>query len=224
MRKVSILIIGLMILHQIPAQKLECIPESKQIFTDILVDNIILSCNDFMSINQPDESKHMIIHIDIKISNDTSILRMEDSYTFYGLLLKRPDAIIKIGDNLALIHSKNYKFANDSIWLKHVYNICKGTAYETSFEIVSWKRNIYKNVKYENPALKSKGFIVPDSYHRYGLNNYLFVKNKLISKSINNEIIYKYNFFPKNIDRPWMWEDKYYKKGLDGFVEIDSIK
>jgi len=213
-----------MILHHISAQKLEWIPESKQIFTDKLVENIILSCSDFMFINKPVEFKHMIIYIDIKISNDTNIIRMEDSYTSYGLLHKRPDAIIKIGDNLALIYSKKYKFVNDSIWLKHVYNLCKETTYETSFEIISWKRNIYKGVNYENPALKSKGFIVPDSYHRYGLNNYLFVKNKLISKSISNEIIYKYNFFPKNIDRPWMWEDKYYKKGLDGYVEIDSIK
>ncbi len=94
------LIIGLMILHQIIAQRFECILESKQIFTDKLVENIILSSSDFMFINKPDEFKHMIIYIDIKISNDTNILRMEDSYSSYGLLLKRPDAIISLTERL----------------------------------------------------------------------------------------------------------------------------
>jgi len=224
MRKVLILIIGGLFLHQIPAQKLECIPESKQIFTNILAEDIILSCNDFRSTNHPDESKHMIIYIDIKISNDTSIFRMEDSYTFYGLLMKRPDAIVKIGENLALIYSKNYKLSNDSIWLEHVYNRCKETTYETNFEIISWKRNIYKGINYKNPEIKSNSFDVPEFYTRYGPNKYLFVKNKLISKSISDELIHKYNWFPKGINTPWMWEDKYYRRGLDRFVEIDSIK
>lgn len=224
MKKIFVLMLGLMILHQTIAQKIECIPESKQIFTDKLVKNIILSCNDFMYINKSDEIKHMIISVDIKTSNDTDILKMDDSYTSHRLLLRRPDAIARIGENIALIYTKNYKLANDSIWLKHVYNMCKETTYETSFEIISWKRNIYKRIDYKNPAIKLNGFVVPDSYHRYGPNKYIFVKNILVSKSISDEIIHKYNFFPKNIDEPWRWEDKYYRKNLVDFVEIDSIK
>ena len=224
MRKISIIIIGWLFLQQLNAQKIECILESKQLYGDNLVKNIVACCSDIWGFNKTIDAKHMIMYIDIKISNDTSILIIEDSYTAYGLLLKRPDAILNIESNLALIYSKNYKLANDSTWLKHVYNMCKETAYETSFEIISWKRNIYKTINYKNPAIKLNGFVVPDSYHRYGPNKYLFVKNKLISKSISDEVIHKNNWFPKNIDRPWMWEDKYYRKGLLDFVEIDYIK
>jgi hypothetical protein len=224
MKRLSIILIGWLFSQLLIAQKIECILESKQLYDDNLVKNIVMCCSDIWGFNNIIDAKHMIMYVDIKVLNDTNILKIEDSYTSYGLLLKRPDAIIKIGDNLALIYSKNYKLANDSIWLKHVYNRCKETTYVTSFEIVSWKRNIYKNINYKNSAIKLNGFVVPDSYHRYGPNKYLFVKNRLVSKSISNEIIHKYNFFPKNIDTPWMWEDKYYRKGLDGFVEIDSIK
>jgi len=214
-----------MFLHHLNAHKFECIKESKQVYDDNLVKNIILCCNDFWGFNNTTtNAKHMIMYVDIRISKDTDILILHDSYISNGLLLKRPDAIINIEDNLALIYSKNYKFANDSIWLKHVYNRCKEITYETSFEIISWQRNIYKNIHYKNPTIKLNGIVIPDSYHNYGPNKYLFVKNKLISKSISDEIIHKYNFFPKNIDTPWMWEDKYYRKGLDGFVQIDSIK
>ena len=213
-----------MFLNQLNAQKFECIKESKQLYNDNLVKNIIICCSDFSGIDKSKDAKHMIIYVDIKISVDTNILILKDSYISYGLLLKRPDAIVKIVDNLALIYSKNYKLANDSIWLKHVYNMCKETTYETSFEIISWKRNIFKNINYKNPDIKLDSFNVPEFYTRYGSNKYLFVKNKLISKSISDEIIHKYNYFPKNIDTPWMWEDKYYRRGLDGFVQIDSIK
>lgn len=198
--------------------------ESKQVYDDNLVKNIILCCNDFLSINTSESKRHMIMYVDIKISVDTNILTLEDSYISNGLLFKRPDATVRIGDNLALIYSKNYKLANDSIWLMHVYNMCKETTYETNFEIISWRRNIFKNIKYKNPNIKLNSFVIPEFYTRYGLNKYLFVKNKLISKSISDEIIYKYNFFPKNIDTPWMWEDKYYRRGLSNFVETDSIK
>lgn len=206
------------------AQSFECILESKQLYDNDLVKDIVMCCSDVWGFDNIIDAKHMIMYIDIKVSNDTNILKIEESYSSYGLLLKRPDAIIKIGDNLALIYSKNYKLANDSIWLKHVYNMCKETTYETSFEMISWKRNIYKRIDYKNPAIKLNGFVVPDSYHRYGPNKYIFVKNILVSKSISDEIIHKYNFSPKNIDEPWRWEDKYYRKNLVDFVEIDSIK
>ncbi|HLP06025.1 MAG TPA: hypothetical protein VK152_11420 [Paludibacter sp.] len=224
MRKTLIIVIGLMFFQWLISQEFECVVESKQLYDEILVENIISCCHDFWGSDSSENTKHKILYMDIKVSGDTDTFILKESYVSNGLLMKRPDAIVKTMGNLALIYSKNYKFANDSIWLKHVYNMCKETTYETSFEIISWKRNIYKRINYKNPAIKLNGFVVPDSYHRYGPNKYIFVKNILVSESISDEIIHKYNFFPKNIDEPWSWEDKYYRKNLVDFVEIDSIK
>lgn len=213
-----------MSVQQLHAQKFQCIEESKQLYNDDLIKNIIASCKDFWGLDIPNDIKHRIMYVDIHLSKDTNILILDDSYVSNGLLLKRPDALVQIGENLALIYSKNYKLANDSIWLKHVYNMCKKTTYETSFEIISWERNIYKDINYKNPEIKSDSYDVPEFYTRYGPNKYLILKNKLISKSISDEVIHKYNFFPKNIDSPWKWEDMRYRKGLMDFVETDSIK
>jgi len=184
----------------------DCIPESKQIFTEDLLDKTISCCNKYCK-NRSEDFKHMILMVDISIIKDTTSILIEDSYTSkYALLMKRPDAFIRLNNNLALLYSKNYTIANDSLWLEKVYDLCKKTTIVTDYKIVSWKKNIYKKIDCKNKTLNLMSFSIPDFYDPPKIK-YVFVNDTLKSIKIRSEIIHKYILTPKDVDQPWLWEE-----------------
>jgi len=182
----------------------DCIPESRNIFTIDLIDKITYCCNDYIG-----DRTQRIIDVDISNTKDTlNIWVIEE--LFSHLTSRRPDGFIQLKNNLAFLYSDNYSIVKDTVWLENLYSLSKICTCRTSYSMVSWKKNIYKNIDYINPDYKELADEFNPRYTKCESMSfkYIFVKGVFQTRKMEWQEIHTDYLYPKNVDTPWMWENE----------------
>lgn len=205
MKKLSLfLILIICSVHLCADNPFDCIPESRNIFTSDIIEKITYCCNDYIG-----DQTQKIINVDISKTNDTLNIWVIDEL-FSHLTSRRPDGFIRLKNNLVFLYSDNYSIEKDTVWLENLYSLSKTYTCRTSYSMVSWKKNIYKNIDYINPNIKE----LADKYNlRYTKVEsmsfkYVFVKGVFQNRKMDWQKIHTDYLYPKNINTPWLWENE----------------